>query len=120
MHANRRPARWASTPVNQRKEAEDPAHTSAPRAPEGGETTNQTRGSNALGRPSLPTGPAAGVEPQSRWCEPGQAASETMGNVTWSHGSNQRQASRFKVQEGVACKAERPRNSSHKNEAIVS
>ena len=45
-------------------------------------------GSDALGRPSRPTGPVAGAVLQSHWSEPGQAASRTMANVTRSHGSN--------------------------------
>ena len=45
-------------------------------------------GSDALGRPSRPTGPVAGAVVQGHWSEPGQAASETMANVTRSHGSN--------------------------------
>ena len=45
-------------------------------------------GSGALGRPSRPTRPAAGAVPQGHWSEPGQAASGTTANVTWSHGSN--------------------------------
>ena len=57
--------------------------------------------------------------PQGCWSEPGQAASGTMANVTRSHGCNWWQASRYTVQEGVACQAERPRNSSHKGEAVV-
>ena len=45
-------------------------------------------GSDALGRPSRPTGPVAGAVLQGHWSEPGQAASETMANVTRRHGSN--------------------------------
>ena len=39
-------------------------------------------GPDTLGRPSRPTGPAAGAVPQGRWSEPGQAASATMQNVS--------------------------------------
>ena len=42
-----------------------------------------------------------------------------MANITQSDGSNRGQASRYTVQEGVACQAEWPRNSSHKGEAVV-
>ena len=45
-------------------------------------------GSDALGRPSRPTGPVAGAVLQGLWSEPGQTASGTMANVTWGHGSN--------------------------------
>ena len=45
-------------------------------------------GSDALGRPSRPTGPVAGAVLQGHWSEPSQAASGTMANVTRSHGSN--------------------------------
>ena len=45
-------------------------------------------GSDALGRPSRPTGPVAGAVLQGHWSEPGQAASGTMANVTRSHESN--------------------------------
>ena len=45
-------------------------------------------GSDALGRPSRPTGPVAGAVLHGHWSEPSQAASGTMANVTWSHGSN--------------------------------
>ena len=51
--------------------------------------------------------------------EPGPAAPGTMANVTRSHGTNWCRACRHTAQEGLACQATRPRNFSHRGEAIV-
>ena len=59
------------------------------KTPLGGNPTPETTYlPTSLGRPSRPTGQAAGAIPQGRCSEPGQVASVTMANVIRSHGRN--------------------------------
>ena len=77
------------------------------------------QGSDAVGRPSRYAGPVAGAVLQGRWSETSKGASQTMANVTQSHGNHRQQVSRHAVQEGVACEAAGPANLSQRREADV-
>ena len=110
--------RQAQTPVNERQGAGDTAHTCASRAAEGGETTSHGPWVKRTGATQPPE------RASSRGGTPRPLVSARQGCIgdrSKRHPEPWKQpvTGRPVHNQGVACEAERPRNSSHKDEAIV-